>query len=100
MHSDWTVACGADDPWVVVPWAGKDRTMRYVDLRAAPDALMEIPEAAKFPSWLRRFSAGTSPSRSLFTAKCDVWSYPADLFDGEDLPDSPAPTPATLICCQ
>jgi hypothetical protein len=32
---------------------------------------------------LRRWN---QPDTALFTAKCDVWTYPAKLFDAEDLP--------------
>jgi hypothetical protein len=86
MHADWTVACGADDPKVVVPWAGKDESLRYVDLRAMPDAIHEIPEATKYPCMAAALLRWNQPGTWLFTAKCDVWSYPAKLFDGEDLP--------------
>lgn len=86
MHSDWTVACAADDPEVVVPWAGKDPSLRYVDLRRAPEAIKEIPEAAKYPCVAAALLRWNQPDTLLFTAKCDVWSYPAKLFDAEDLP--------------
>lgn len=86
MHADWTVACGADDPEVVVPWAGKDESLRYVDLRAMPDAIREIPEASNYPCVAAALLRWNQPGAWLFTAKCDVWSYPAKLFDGEDLP--------------
>lgn len=92
MYSDWTVACGADDPMVVVPWAGVSRASEdgpicYLDLRKEPLRVNEIPEASEYPcvaAALRRWNQQDSP---LFTAKCDVWNYPADLFDAEDLPD-------------
>jgi hypothetical protein len=86
MHADWTVACGADDPEVVVPWNGKDESLRYVDLRAMPDAIYEIPEATKYPCMAAALLRWNQPGAWLFTAKCDVWSYPAKFFDGEDLP--------------
>jgi hypothetical protein len=86
MHADWTVACGADDPEVVVPWNGKDESLRYVDLRVAPDSIHEIPEATKYPCMAAALLRWNHPGTWLFTAKCDVWSYPAKLFDSEDLP--------------
>ncbi|MGB8477608.1 MAG: hypothetical protein WCE63_02040 [Acidobacteriaceae bacterium] len=86
MHSDWTVACAADDPEIVIPWAGKDPSLRYVDLRSAPEAIQEIPEAAEYPCVAAALRRWNQPDTSLFTAKCDVWSYPAKLFDAEDLP--------------
>jgi hypothetical protein len=86
VESDWSVECGANDPWVVVPWSGKDRAIRYIDLRAAPERLMEIPEAARFPSIAEALRQWNKPESALYTAKCDVWSYTADLFDANDLP--------------
>ncbi|HTU51454.1 MAG TPA: hypothetical protein VMF56_12720 [Acidobacteriaceae bacterium] len=87
MQSDWTVACAADDPEVVIPWAGKDRLLRFVDLRQSPEALQEIPEAEEFPCVAEALRRWNQPGTGLFTAKCDVWSYPAKLFDAEDLPE-------------
>lgn len=86
MQADWTVACGADDPKVVVPWAGKDASLQYFDLRSAPNAILEIPEATEYPCMAAALQRWNQPDTLLFTAKCDVWSYPAKLFDGEDLP--------------
>ncbi len=85
MESDWTVACAADDQEVVIPWAGKDGSLRYLDLRSAPDSIQEIPEAAEYPCVAAALRRWNQPDTSLFTAKCDVWSYPAKLFDAEDL---------------
>lgn len=87
MQSDWTVACAADDPEVVIPWAGKDPSLRFVDLRRSPEALRDIPEAAEYPCVAAALQRWNQPDTLLFTAKCDVWSYPAKLFDAEDLPD-------------
>ena len=85
MDSDWTVACAADDPEVVIPWSGKDSSLRFVDLRHSPEALLEIPEAADYPCIAAALDRWNQPDTKLFTAKCDVWSYPAKLFDAEDL---------------
>ena len=85
MHSDWTVACGSDDPEIVIPWSGKDPCLRFVDLRQSPEGLCEIPEAAEHPCIAAALHRWNEPDAALFTAKCDVWSYPAKLFDAEDL---------------
>ena len=85
MHSDWTVACGSDDPEVVIPWAGKDPSLRFVDLRQSPEALCQISEAAEHPCVAAALHRWNRPDTALYTAKCDVWSYPAKLFDAEDL---------------
>ena len=85
MHSDWTVACAAEDPEIVIPWAGKDTSLRFVDLRQSPQSIRDIPEAAKYPCIAAALRRWNQPDAPLFTAKCDVWSYPAKLFDAEDL---------------
>ena len=88
MQADWTVECGADDPTVAVPWANQDGSLRYIDLHAAGANVNQIPEAARYPclaAALRRWNQADAP---VFTAKCDVWNYAADLFDAEDLPGS------------
>lgn len=87
MQSDWNVECGADDPVVVLPWQSEDGSLRYVDLRLAPEGIHQISEAQQYTclaAALPRWNAVDSP---VFTAKCDVWSYPAELFDAEDFPD-------------
>lgn len=86
MDSDWTVACAADDPEVVIPWYGKDASLRFVDLRQSPESLREIQEAAEYPCVAAALRRWNQPDCPLFTAKCDVWSYPAKLFDADDLP--------------
>lgn len=90
MDADWSVECGGDDPFVVIPWQNASGTLTYIDLRAEllsdSEAVQKIPEARQFPALaaaLQRWNDATSP---LLTAKCDVWSYPAKLFDAEDLP--------------
>lgn len=86
MDADWSIECAADDPFVVIPWRNVTGTVTYIDLRIFPDALLDIQEAAEHPALaaaLRRWNQADSP---VFTAKCDLWAYPADLFDAEDLP--------------
>ena len=86
MDSDWIVACAADDPEVVIPWRGKNPALRFVDLRQSPGAIQEIPEAAEYPCVAAALQRWNQQGTALLTAKCDVWSYPAKLFDAEDLP--------------
>jgi hypothetical protein len=86
VETDWSVACGTDDPTVVVPWIGRDESIRYIDLHNEPTRINEIPEAAQYPSLAAALRRWNQPDAPLFTAKCDVWNYPADLFDAEDLP--------------
>ena len=86
MEADWSVECGPGDPTVVLPWVNASGSLSYLDLRGNPESIKNISEAAQFPALafaLERWNHLDSP---VFTAKCDVWTYPADLFDAEDLP--------------
>lgn len=87
MESDWSAECGSEDPWVVVPWEGvtaSDPSLRFFDLRAEPDPILEIPDAARYPALAEALKAWNTPA--VFTAKCDVWHYAASAFDAVDLP--------------
>jgi hypothetical protein len=81
MEADWTVALGAGDPVITVPWAasGDDiRKCRFVDLRQGTHRIDEIEEARAKPplrSALLLLNAATSP---LWTAKCDAWTSSVD----------------------
>ena len=78
MLAEWTAECSADAPTLVVPWADPDSSARYVDLRAEPYDIAEIPEAEQYPALgraLRSLNAVRSP---LLTAKCDVWLLTAE----------------------
>lgn len=86
MHTDWSVECGAEDPWVVIPWQSEDNTVHYIDLRAEPGRLLEIPEAALYGPYARALLRWNGPDSPLHTAKCDAWQYSASLFDANDLP--------------
>lgn len=86
MEADWSVACGASDPTITVPWSGDQESVRYIDLRAAPDGLGHIPEAGQYPALAAALRGWNQPGAPIFTAKCDVWHYAASFFDAEDLP--------------
>lgn len=70
---------------VVLPWHNADKSLRYIDLRTAPEAISQIPEAARYPCIAAALGRWNQLDAPLFTAKCDVWNYPSDLFDAEDL---------------
>lgn len=74
MLAEWSAACGVDDPAMVVPWSDPEGPRRFLDLRAEPFDLAEIPEAEQYPS-LRRALRSLNAARSpVFTSKCDVWT--------------------------
>jgi hypothetical protein len=77
MLAEWTAECSADAPAVVVPWADPAGPARYIDLRAEPYDIVEIPEAEHYPALgrcLRSLNALRSP---FITSKCDVWTLSA-----------------------
>jgi len=76
MHAEWQVECGADDPVVVVPWSGPDTS--FVDLRAHPDSIEEIPEADAHPPLMQALRALNTNRSPVFTAKCDAWALSED----------------------
>lgn len=73
MHAEWTAECSADAPVLVVPWSDGETGLHFVNLRAEPYSIAEIPEAERFPDLgraLRALNANRSP---FLTAKCDAW---------------------------
>ena len=87
MQSDWNVECGADDPFVAIPWTSEDGAIYYIDLREMPVRVKEISDAGRFPCVAAALLQWNRPDSPIFTAKCDVWTYAADLFDANDLPE-------------
>src|SRR6202051_3186691 len=81
MEADWTVALGAGDPVITVPWAASGGDIRkccFVDLRLGAHLIDEIEEARAKPplrSALLLLNAAASP---LWTAKCDAWTSSVD----------------------
>jgi hypothetical protein len=47
MRVEWTVACSADDPVLVVPWSDAAAGLHFIDLRAEPYDLGLIDEAER-----------------------------------------------------
>jgi hypothetical protein len=86
MDADWSVECGADDPTIAVPWSKADGDIEFVDLRTAPERIVAIAEAQQHPALAEALCAWNQAASPFFTAKCDVWNYPAAYFDAEDDP--------------
>lgn len=73
MLSEWSAECSQDAPTLVVPWSDPNGSAHFIDLRANPYDLAEIPEAEQHPALgraLRSLNATRSP---FLTAKCDAW---------------------------
>ena len=81
MLSEWSVACSADDPVLVVPWSDpSDPTgnRRFVDLRENPYDLDHLPEAVQHPALMHALRALNAARSPVFTAKCDAWLLDPD----------------------
>ena len=71
MECEFSVELGPDDPTLAVPWCSPDGTIQYLDLRANPAAIRDLPEILDFPEladFLRVLNTG-----DFATAKCDAW---------------------------
>jgi len=76
MVADCSAECSADDPVLVVPWdpdPAHPEIGQFVDLRANPYDLDQIPEADQHPPLLQALRALNAPRSPVFTAKCDAW---------------------------
>jgi len=74
MLSEWSAECASEDPWIEVPWQSEDGALRWVDLRADPDALDEIHEADEHPALLAALRTLNATRSPVFTTKCDAWA--------------------------
>jgi hypothetical protein len=77
MLSEWNAECSHDDPTLVVPWDDAATGAHFIDLRANPYDIADIPEAEAHPTLgraLRSLNATRSP---FLTAKCDAWPLSA-----------------------
>ncbi|HEU4413839.1 MAG TPA: hypothetical protein VFT65_03575 [Candidatus Angelobacter sp.] len=73
MQADYSVELGRDDPALELPWSSADPAVCYFDLKASPELVHRIPEAASYPA-LRDFLVRVNaPDFPMLTAKCDVW---------------------------
>jgi hypothetical protein len=97
MVADWSVACSAEDPVLVVPWSleqavaepvteahdsGQRNTCDFIDLRENPYDLDQIPEAEQYPPLMQALRALNAPRSPVFTAKCDAWPLDEEELNG------------------
>jgi hypothetical protein len=73
MLAEWSVECNAEDPVLVVPWHDPEGSATFVDLRANPYDLDDIPEAEEHPPLMHALRALNAQRSPVFTAKCDAW---------------------------
>ncbi|MFP5233487.1 MAG: hypothetical protein ACLGQX_12790 [Acidobacteriota bacterium] len=94
MLSEWTAECCIDAPVLVVPWPAEGfpnsptagAGVRFIDLRANPYAIAEIPETEQSPCLARALRSLNATRSPFFTAKCDVWrlAFNADAGSGAE----------------
>lgn len=73
MQADYTVELGADDPALEMPWSAADGGCRYLNLKASPELVLNLPEATKYPELSAFLTRINAPGFPLETAKCDAW---------------------------
>jgi hypothetical protein len=73
MLSEWTAECSHDAPTLIVPWSDAASGARFIDLRAEPYDIAEIPEAEHNPTLARALRSLNATRSPFLTAKCDTW---------------------------
>src|SRR5438309_5680320 len=73
MQVDFNIELGPDDHCLELPWSSPDGRMRYFDLRAQPELLLEITEAQDNRQLAECLSALNQGPSIVQTAKCDTW---------------------------
>jgi hypothetical protein len=77
MLSEWNAECGHDAPTLIVPWSDEATGARFIDLRAEPYDLADIPEAEHNATLFRALRSLNATRSPFLTAKCDVWTMAA-----------------------
>lgn len=78
MEADWSVEVGPQLDAMDADWPG------LVDLRARPEAVCEIAEAARYGPIANALTALNAADSPLFTAKCDVWGLTETEIDSDE----------------
>ena len=73
MEADWEVEVGGGAPVIDALWSGLDGAAGFVDLRAHPERIVEIEEAANCAPLAKLLLALNAAQSSVWTSKCDVW---------------------------
>jgi hypothetical protein len=78
MKASWNIALGEASPALAVPWHDDDGRVEYVDLRAHPERMGEIPETRENPALAHVLTLLNTPGSPWATAKCDCWKLDED----------------------
>ena len=73
MQAEFSVELGRDDDCLEVPWASADGSVRYFNLKAQPELLLEISEAMHNRELGEFLSHVNGPRSGVESAKCDTW---------------------------
>ncbi len=80
MLSEWTAECSHDAPTLIVPWSENPSDpasgAHFVDLRANPYDIADIPEIEHNPTLARALRSLNATRSPFLTAKCDTWTLP------------------------
>jgi hypothetical protein len=81
MLTEWTAECAHDALTLVVPWSDPQRANQpgshFIDLRANPYDIAEIPEVEHNPTLARALRSLNATRSPFLTAKCDAWTLVA-----------------------
>jgi hypothetical protein len=73
MDVEFTVALGAEDEAMELPWSSAEGDVRYYDLKRQPELLLNVQEAFENEE-LGQFLVATNSANSMLeTVKCDAW---------------------------
>ena len=77
METDWSVAAGADDPLIEIPWRDAAMGLEFTDLRVnavtQTDRIAGLPETADSSALARVLALLNRRTGLLMTSKCDRW---------------------------
>jgi hypothetical protein len=73
MQVETSVALGAADPILELPWSSNDGSIRYYDLRSNPRLIDKVTETVQYPELRGFFLRMNAPDFPLQTVKTDVW---------------------------
>ncbi len=74
MQAEFSVEIGPDAAALEIPWRSEDGSLRYLDLRAQPELLLNIKEGRLYRPLGEFLSSINSSGSMLQTAKCDTWT--------------------------
>lgn len=84
MDAEFSVELAAGAPVLELPWSAEDGGSRFLDLRARPELLLEIGEAAENRALGEFLTTINAPGGALQTVKCDTW-FSAEITEEEKI---------------